>query len=96
MTILLNAFLNYGLIFGKFGFPKLGLVGAGVGSSCANTVMFLGMVLVVSLNRHFRRNHLFGYFWHPDWPRFRHLFPTLKTPYLAFSRLSYVITHETS
>jgi MATE family multidrug resistance protein len=73
VTILLNAFLNYGLIFGKFGFPKLGLVGAGIGSSCANTVMFLGMVLVVSLNRRFRRYRLFGYFWQADWPRFRHL-----------------------
>ena len=72
-AIVLNAFLNYSLIFGKFGFPRLGLVGAGIGSSCANTAMFLGMLLVVSLHRRFRRYRLFGHFWHADWPRFLHL-----------------------
>jgi MATE family, multidrug efflux pump len=68
-AILINAFLNYGLIFGKFGFPRMGLVGAGIGSSCANSAMFLGMALVVGLHPRFRRYHLFGHFWRPDWPR---------------------------
>ena len=66
-----NAFLNYGLIFGKFGFPALGLVGAGIGSSCANAFMFAGMVAVLSLHPRFRRYRLFGHFWRPDAERFR-------------------------
>jgi MATE family multidrug resistance protein len=70
-AVLFNAFLNYGLIFGRFGFPELGLVGAGIGSSCANIFLFLGMVLVVSLDRQFRRYFVFGRFWRPDWEQFR-------------------------
>src|SRR5438309_4696195 len=34
--VVFNAFLNYGLILGHWGFPALGLTGAGIGSSCAN------------------------------------------------------------
>jgi MATE family multidrug resistance protein len=71
--VLLNGFLNYSLIFGKFGFPALGLTGAGIGSSCAHAAMFVGMVAVVTLHRNFRRYRIFGYFWHADWPRFRQL-----------------------
>ncbi|MEA3037081.1 MAG: multidrug resistance protein family [Sphingomonadales bacterium] len=66
-----NAMLNYSLIFGKFGFPALGLRGAGIGSSCANSFMFLAMAAVVSLHPRFRRYRLFGRFWRADAERFR-------------------------
>jgi MATE family multidrug resistance protein len=66
-----NAFLNYSLIFGKFGFPALGLRGAGIGSTCANSFMFLAMAAVVMLHPRFRRYRLFGRFWGADWQRFR-------------------------
>jgi MATE family multidrug resistance protein len=33
--------------------------------------MFLAMALVVTHHRRFRRYHLFGRFWRPDWERFR-------------------------
>jgi MATE family multidrug resistance protein len=69
--VLWNAFINYGLIFGHFGLPRLGLVGAGIGSTSANLFMFLAMALVVTRHRIFRRYHLFGRFWRPDWERFR-------------------------
>lgn len=68
--VVANAIINYGLVLGGFGFPKMGLVGAGIGSSIANTLMFLGMVAVVSLHPRFRRFHLFGHFWRADWARF--------------------------
>jgi MATE family multidrug resistance protein len=71
--VLLNALLNYGLIFGAFGLPRLGIVGAGIGSSIANWAMFLGMAAVVLLHPKFRRYHLFGHFWRPDAERFRQL-----------------------
>ncbi|MDB5719792.1 MAG: family efflux transporter [Alphaproteobacteria bacterium] len=66
-----NAIVNYGLIFGHFGLPRLGLTGAGIGSSCANLFMFLAMVLVVTWHRRFRRYRVFGRFWRADWERFR-------------------------
>ncbi|WP_106639882.1 MATE family efflux transporter [Allosphingosinicella vermicomposti] len=70
-AVCLNAIVNYGLIFGKFGLPALGLFGAGLGSSLSNLFMFVSMVLVVSLHPRFRRYRLFGNFWRADWPRFR-------------------------
>jgi multidrug resistance protein, MATE family len=68
--IIFNAVLNYGLIFGAFGLPRLGLVGAGIGSSITQMLMFLGMVLLVYRHRLFRRYHLLGRFWRADWPRY--------------------------
>lgn len=68
--VVANAVINYGLVLGGFGLPQLGLVGAGIGSTIANTLMFLGMVVVVGVHPRFRRFHLFGHFWRADWPRF--------------------------
>ena len=74
-----NAFLNYGLILGHWGLPALGLRGAGIGSTCANLFMFLGMALVVTTHPRFRRYRLFGRFWRADWARFRQVW-TLGAP----------------
>ena len=73
VAVLFNAVANYGLIFGAFGLPALGLLGAGIGSALANLIMFLGMAAVVLLHPRFRRYRLFGRFWRPDWERFRHI-----------------------
>lgn len=72
-AVVYNGLINYGLIFGKFGLPALGLVGAGIGSATANLFMFLGMALVVALHPRFRRWRLFGRFWRADWQRFREI-----------------------
>ncbi|MFC7499745.1 MATE family efflux transporter [Enterovirga sp. GCM10030262] len=69
-AVLFNAAINYCLIFGAFGFPELGLLGAGIGSAIANLIMFVGMALVVTHHKSFRRYRLFGRFWRADWPRF--------------------------
>jgi multidrug resistance protein, MATE family len=61
------------LMFGKLGFPALGLVGAGIATTASSAVMFLGLVLVIRLDRQLRRYHLFGRFWRADWPRYRTL-----------------------
>jgi MATE family multidrug resistance protein len=71
VAVVYNGIVNYGLIFGKLGLPELGLVGAGIGSASANLFMFLGMALVVTRHRAFRRYRLFGRFWKADWQRFR-------------------------
>ncbi len=69
-AVLFNALVNYGLIFGHFGLPELGLLGAGIGSALSNLLMFVGMALVVTRHRRFRRYRLFGRFWRADWSRF--------------------------
>ena len=70
VAVVFNAFFSYILIFGKLGFPPLGIVGAGIGSAVTNLLMFLGMAAVVTAHRRFRRYRLFGRFWRADWPRF--------------------------
>ena len=72
-AVVLNAIVNYGLILGNFGLPQLGLMGAGIGSTITNCVEFGVMALVVSFHPKFRRYHLFGRFWRPDWARFREI-----------------------
>ena len=72
-AVTLNAVVNYGLILGNFGLPKLGLMGAGIGSTITNIAQFFVMALVVSFHPKFRRYHLFGRFWRPDWHRFREI-----------------------
>jgi multidrug resistance protein, MATE family len=79
VAVVSNALLNYALIFGRFGLPALGLFGAGLGSTISNAVMALGIMIVVSRHRHFRRFRLFGHFGRADWPRFREVW-RLGTP----------------
>ncbi|HMI18437.1 MAG TPA: MATE family efflux transporter [Sphingomonas sp.] len=68
--VVFNACLNYSLIFGKLGLPAMGIVGAGLGSSITQTMMFTGMVIVVMTQKRFRRYRLFGRFWRADWGRY--------------------------
>jgi MATE family multidrug resistance protein len=71
VAVIFNGVLNYGLIFGHFGLPALGIAGAGIGSSLANCLMFAGLAAVVLIDRRFRRYRLFGRFWRADWERLR-------------------------
>ncbi|TKT75113.1 MATE family efflux transporter [Aquamicrobium sp. LC103] len=68
-----NVFANWCLMFGNLGFPALGIVGSGIATSLSSFLMFAGLAGVVVLERKFRRYHIFGRFWRPDWPRFREL-----------------------
>ena len=43
----LNVALNYTLVYGKFGFPALGVVGAGIGTTVVNWIMFLALCIHV-------------------------------------------------
>ena len=42
----LNIILNYLLIFGMFGFPKLGIIGAGIGTLISRILMVLFIILI--------------------------------------------------
>jgi len=68
-----NAFAAWCLIFGEFGFPRLELFGAGIATTFSSTMMFGVLAAVAVFDRRFRRYHIFGRFWRPDWPRFRQL-----------------------
>ncbi|MGI9500536.1 MAG: MATE family efflux transporter [Geminicoccaceae bacterium] len=68
--ILFNAVADYALIFGAFGLPALGLVGAGIATSLTEFFLFLSLLAVIFMNRRFRRYRLFGRFWRADWERF--------------------------
>ena len=71
--VVANAVLNYGLILGNFGLPRLGLFGAGRGSSSVNYAMFALLAAIVAWHPDFRRYRLFGRFWRPDWRRYREI-----------------------
>lgn len=71
--VFVNAGCNYVLMFGVFGLPPLGLVGAGIGSVLANLFMLLAMMAILRMHPQFRRYSLFGRWWRSDWERFRAL-----------------------
>lgn len=73
VAIFLNALAGYALIYGSFGFPRLGLVGAGIATTFSSTVLFGGLAVVLVVDRRYRRYGFFGRIWRPDWPRFREL-----------------------
>lgn len=70
LAIGFNALAGWILIFGHFGFPAMGLHGAGIATTASSTMMFLGLAVVAMTHRKIRRYHLFGRFWRADWPRF--------------------------
>jgi len=62
-AIVRNGTLGYGLIFGQFGLPKLGLLGSGLATAISSIFQFVAMVVVIWLTpslrayRIFRRAH---------------------------------------
>jgi len=73
VAVLFNVFANWVLMFGNLGFPAFGIVGTGIATTLSATLMCAGLALVVLLHKRFRRYHVFGRFWRPDWPRFREM-----------------------
>lgn len=67
--VVLNVIVNYLLIFGNFGFPRLELIGAGVASVVTSTFTLLLLVIYVLRQRQLRRYAVFGRIWRSDWPK---------------------------
>jgi len=72
LGVVLNAFINYALIFGNWGAPELGIQGAAIASVSVQmfTMLFLAGYAQIKLP-HF---HLFQRIWKSDWPIFWHVF----------------------
>ncbi len=69
LGILVNGLLDYALMFGNFGFPRMGLLGAGVASATVSTFMFLALMAFVLSDWKLRRYRILGRFWRADWPQ---------------------------
>jgi len=69
-----NAALDYALIFGKFGLPRLELFGAGLATTSVSALLFAILLAVSLFVRPFRRYNILGRFWRPDWDAFRRIF----------------------
>ncbi|MGF1477629.1 MAG: MATE family efflux transporter [Geminicoccaceae bacterium] len=69
-AIPLNALINYLLIFGNFGFPRLEIAGAGIASTLVNSFTFLALLAVAVWRRPYRRYAVLNRFWRPDWSTF--------------------------
>ena len=72
-AIFFNALGNWVLIHGKFGFPALGLFGAGLASALASLFMAVVLGLVFALDPGLRRYRVWPGIWRADWRRLREL-----------------------
>jgi len=54
ISVALNIFFNFAFIFGRFGFPALGLAGAGWGMTVSNLITALLITTTVFLNKEYR------------------------------------------
>lgn len=74
ITIFFNAAGDYALIFGHFGAPKLGILGAGIASASSFTFSFFAMLIVVMSTPGLRKYRIFRRFFRPHWPHLKEIF----------------------
>ncbi|MFA3916112.1 MATE family efflux transporter [Ruegeria hyattellae] len=67
-----NAVTNYALIFGNWGAPELGVIGAAIASVLTQIVSLLAVVVYAV--RVLPEHELFRRFWRPDWEMFARVF----------------------
>ncbi|MEJ8473078.1 MATE family efflux transporter [Roseibium algae] len=68
--VVVNIGLDYLLIFGEFGFPRLELFGAGIASVFTSAVTFGILLLYTSRQRALKRYAILGRIWRTDWSVF--------------------------
>lgn len=71
--VVVNGVLDYALIFGNFGMPRLELSGSGIATTTTQVVMLALTFGYILNHRKYRRYYLLARLWRPDWPRFRHM-----------------------
>ncbi len=67
LGLLVNIFGNYVLIFGHFGAPEMGAVGAGWTSTLANWSMAVGIILYTWIKKRYAPYHIFSQLTHFSW-----------------------------
>ena len=72
-AIPVNALLAYALIHGAFGLPRLDLLGAGLATTIVNVGMCVAAIWICYACRPFKKYHVLGRFWRPDWGLMRQL-----------------------
>ncbi len=58
---IVNILLNYGLIFGKWGLPEMGIAGAGLASTIAEVIAFIVFVIYIYFDKPSRVYNLFKF-----------------------------------
>ncbi|HWA70223.1 MAG TPA: MATE family efflux transporter [Rhizomicrobium sp.] len=67
LAILWNAAFDYALIFGHFGLPQMGLLGAGIASASSNIFSFLAMLAFALGAPALARYRILHRLWQPHW-----------------------------
>lgn len=71
---LVNALLNYALIFGNWGAPELGVKGAAIASVITASATFLVLMVYVAVHPALKKYALLVRIWRSDWPAFWEVF----------------------
>jgi MATE family multidrug resistance protein len=73
-TIVYNGLAGWTLVFGHFGFPRLGIVGSGIATASSAIFGFLAMLTIVNLNTDLRAYRMFRRFARPARPKLAEVF----------------------
>lgn len=67
LGLLYNVVLNWGLIFGHFGLPRMGALGCAVSTASGVWLMLAAMIGWIKFSPAYRATYPFGYFEGPNW-----------------------------
>ena len=73
LALALSILVNWLLVFGNAGFPRLGLEGSAIASVVSLSGMALAYLLIVLLDPKLRRYRLLGRWWRAEWSRAREI-----------------------
>lgn len=73
-AVVLNAGVNYALIFGHWGAPEMGVRGAAIASVLTQVVTVVALGFYAHWVPELRRFSLFQRFWRPDWQAMRQVY----------------------
>ncbi len=72
--VTLSAFLNYVLIFGKFGFPELGGTGCGISFAVSAWSALIALTIYIYLSKPYKKANLFKNYHSPDLKKIKEIF----------------------